>query len=216
MAPKGPRMSTVQEEMLLDFLEQHSFLARASTKLSQSLTAARRRALWDEITEALNRAGPAVKTAEHWRQSWRQICCRKRAELAHLRAGQGGTGGGQLPGSGGRVMHLLGLASAEGVGEDFFLIVRPQPQPPAGAVAAPPPVPPPSPPAAAPSPPLPPPPPAPLAAAAPSSVQLAAMSDDSSGVDSVLLGELLGEELSSVVEPGSSTCTSGSPNRRHD
>ncbi|KAK8785553.1 hypothetical protein V5799_008082 [Amblyomma americanum] len=77
-----------------------------------------------------------------------------------------------------------------------------------GAAAAPPPVPPPPPPAAAPSPPLPPPPPAPLATAALSSVQLAAMSEvvllrfhtgDSSSVDRVLLGELLGEELSSVV-----------------
>uniref|UniRef100_A0A1E1WX09 Regulatory protein zeste n=1 Tax=Amblyomma aureolatum TaxID=187763 RepID=A0A1E1WX09_9ACAR len=69
-------------------MEQHPFLALASTDLSPALTAARKRALWDELADLLNREGPAVRTADHWRHSWLQLCCRKRAEAARLRADQ--------------------------------------------------------------------------------------------------------------------------------
>lgn len=72
-APPGPRVSAAQTTLLVEFMEQHPYLARGATSLSPSMSAAHKKALWNELTAALNALGPAVKTARRWRQYWARI-----------------------------------------------------------------------------------------------------------------------------------------------
>ncbi|KAH7967936.1 hypothetical protein HPB52_004207 [Rhipicephalus sanguineus] len=62
MSAKGPRVSTVQRDMLIQFREQHPYLGRYYTEVSPRMTAARKKQLWQEIATLLNQQGPAVKS----------------------------------------------------------------------------------------------------------------------------------------------------------
>ncbi|KAL1441341.1 hypothetical protein MTO96_008614 [Rhipicephalus appendiculatus] len=53
--------------MLIQFLEQHPYLGRASTEVSPRMTSARKKQLWDEIAAQLNEQGPAIKSPPLWR-----------------------------------------------------------------------------------------------------------------------------------------------------
>ncbi|KAH7985625.1 hypothetical protein HPB52_025513 [Rhipicephalus sanguineus] len=65
MSAKGPRVSKVQRDMLIQFLEQHPYLGRSCTEVSPRMTAARKKQLWQEIATLLNQQGPA-------RHGWRR------------------------------------------------------------------------------------------------------------------------------------------------
>ncbi|KAH7933061.1 hypothetical protein HPB49_007654 [Dermacentor silvarum] len=98
---KGPRVSAAQTTLLVELMEQHPYLARGATSLSPSMSAAHKKALWNELTAALNALGPAVKTARRWRQYWARI-----VHMTKLAAQVGSekrkTGGGRLGGLEGR------------------------------------------------------------------------------------------------------------------
>ncbi|KAH7959379.1 hypothetical protein HPB49_010637 [Dermacentor silvarum] len=97
--PKGPRVSAAQTTPLVEFMEQHPYLARGATSLSPNMSAAHKKALWNELTAALNVLGPAVKTARRWRQK---------------------TGGGRLGGLEGRVMDALSRTGPGYAPVDFY------------------------------------------------------------------------------------------------
>ncbi|KAH6920656.1 hypothetical protein HPB50_028356 [Hyalomma asiaticum] len=65
-AVRGLPVPENQREMLLAFLEQYPSLAQRSFTATPYFTAADRRRLWREISEALNAEGPTQKTSEQW------------------------------------------------------------------------------------------------------------------------------------------------------
>ncbi|KAH6919836.1 hypothetical protein HPB50_029176 [Hyalomma asiaticum] len=69
---RGPCVPDNQREMLLSFLEQYPSLARRSFSATRYCTAADRRRLWNEITEALNAEGSMQKTCVQWQLWWRK------------------------------------------------------------------------------------------------------------------------------------------------
>lgn len=86
MSAKGPRVSTVQRDMLIQFLEQHPYLGRSCTEVSPRMTAARKKQLWQEIATLLNQQGPAVKSPQLWRNHWAKMVYGARKELARSRS----------------------------------------------------------------------------------------------------------------------------------
>ncbi|XP_070392599.1 uncharacterized protein [Dermacentor albipictus] len=116
----GPHVSARQRELLVSFVEEHPYLAKASCVLGQQLTAARKEELWQQVTALLNAEGPAVKTAAQWRGVWKEDVYNARRDAAALHAESSGTGGGSLPGPRGRILSLVGRASAIGVCQPFF------------------------------------------------------------------------------------------------
>ncbi|XP_054931063.1 uncharacterized protein [Dermacentor andersoni] len=116
----GPHVSERQREILVSFVEEHPYLAKASCVLGQQLTAARKEELWQQVTALLNTEGPAVKTAAQWRAVWKKDVYKARRDAAALHAESRGTGGGSLPGQRGRILSLVGRASAIGVCPPFF------------------------------------------------------------------------------------------------
>ncbi|XP_065311568.1 uncharacterized protein [Dermacentor albipictus] len=116
----GPHVSERQREILLSFVEEHPYLAKASCVLGQQLTAARKEELWQQVTALLNTEGPAVKTAAQWRGVWKKDVYKARRDAAALHAESSGTGGGSLPGPRGRILSLVGRASAIGVCPPFY------------------------------------------------------------------------------------------------
>lgn len=74
----GRQLSAQQKEILINFMEAHPYLAKASG----SLTKARKQKLWGVLAELLNEAGPAVKTVAGWRSYWRHFTSRVRSEAA--------------------------------------------------------------------------------------------------------------------------------------
>ncbi|KAH6941457.1 hypothetical protein HPB50_018215 [Hyalomma asiaticum] len=106
MATKGPRVSMTQRDILIQFIEQHPYLARAMTSLSLRLSAARKKELWDEVAGVLNQRGPAVKTSECWRNHWLKLvhaACREAARSATERTS---AGGGKVGGVDGRILDV--------------------------------------------------------------------------------------------------------------
>ncbi|KAH6946590.1 hypothetical protein HPB50_014146 [Hyalomma asiaticum] len=97
MASKGPRVSVAQRDILIEFIEQHPYLARATTSLSRRLSAARKKELWDEVAAVLNQRGTAVKTPERWRNHWSKLVHAARREAARSAAERTSTGGGKPP-----------------------------------------------------------------------------------------------------------------------
>lgn len=59
----------------------HSSLARNSTDLSEALTRADMRQLWQQLALHLNTLGPPTKSSKQWKEhwSWRVMKARKRA-----------------------------------------------------------------------------------------------------------------------------------------
>ncbi|XP_065287759.1 uncharacterized protein [Dermacentor albipictus] len=123
----GPHVSHRQKELLVSFMEEHPYLAKASCVLGPMLTVARRSELWNELAALLHMEGPAVKTAAQWRQYWKKETYSSRHDAAVLSAEQQGTGGGRLQGLRGRILTLVGRSSATGVCAPFF--VRPEQAP---------------------------------------------------------------------------------------
>ncbi|KAL1443787.1 hypothetical protein MTO96_030174 [Rhipicephalus appendiculatus] len=69
-----PRVSRAQADLLICFMEKHSNLARSAAAFTSSMGAARKVALWQEVTAALNALVPAVKTVKLWRKYWSRLC----------------------------------------------------------------------------------------------------------------------------------------------
>ncbi|KAL1483819.1 hypothetical protein MTO96_032936 [Rhipicephalus appendiculatus] len=55
-------------------MEKHPNLARRAAAFMSSMGAARKVALWQEVTVALNALVPAVKTVKLWRKYWSRLC----------------------------------------------------------------------------------------------------------------------------------------------
>ncbi|KAH7959846.1 hypothetical protein HPB49_014300 [Dermacentor silvarum] len=119
-APPGPRVSAAQTTLLLEFMEQHPYLARGATSLSPSMSAAHKKALWNELTAALNALGPAVNTARRWRQYWARIVHDLKKLAAQVGSEKRKTGGGRLGELEGRVMDVLSRTGPGYAPVDFF------------------------------------------------------------------------------------------------
>ncbi|KAH7936992.1 hypothetical protein HPB49_006995 [Dermacentor silvarum] len=119
-APAGPRVSAAQTTLLVEFMEQHPYLARGATSLSPSRSAAHKKALWNELTAALNALGPAVKTAQRWRQYWARIVHDFKKLAAQVGSEKMKTGGGRLGGLEGRVLDVLSRTGPGYAPVDFF------------------------------------------------------------------------------------------------
>ncbi|KAH6920630.1 hypothetical protein HPB50_028380 [Hyalomma asiaticum] len=111
-ANQRPRVSVAQRDILIEFIEQHPYLARATTSLSRRLSAARKKELWDEVAAVLNQRGPAVKTPERWRNHWSKLVHAARREAARSAAERTSTGGGKVGGVDGRVLDVLSRTGA--------------------------------------------------------------------------------------------------------
>ncbi|XP_054926020.1 uncharacterized protein [Dermacentor andersoni] len=107
MAAKGPRVSKQQAAILVQFIEQHPYLARASTEFSPRMTAARKNELWEEVAAVLNAQGPAVKTTSRWRNHWAKMAHKAKKEAARAASEKRATGGGKVGGVDGRVLDVL-------------------------------------------------------------------------------------------------------------
>ncbi|KAH7932823.1 hypothetical protein HPB49_003261 [Dermacentor silvarum] len=118
--PKGLRVSAAQTTLLVELMEQHPYLTRGLWRLSPSMSAAQKKALWHDLTAALNALGPAVKTARRWRQYWARIVydCKKLA--AQVGSEKRKTGGGKLGGLGGGVIEALSRTGPGYAPVDFF------------------------------------------------------------------------------------------------
>ncbi|XP_050025031.1 uncharacterized protein [Dermacentor andersoni] len=66
----GPRVSPRQMEMLLEFLNEHPYLASGSKEKTKEVEPWERERLWEEAAAKLNAKGPAVKTRYAWRKFW--------------------------------------------------------------------------------------------------------------------------------------------------
>ncbi|XP_077494309.1 uncharacterized protein LOC144104954 isoform X2 [Amblyomma americanum] len=66
----GPRVSPRQMEILLEFLNQHPYLASTSKEKSREVEPWERERLWEEAANKLNAKGPAVKSRSSWRKFW--------------------------------------------------------------------------------------------------------------------------------------------------
>lgn len=78
----GRQLSAQQNEILINFMEAHPYLAKASGSLTNSVTAARKQKLWGDLAELLNEAGPAVKTLAGWKSYWRHFTSSVRSDAA--------------------------------------------------------------------------------------------------------------------------------------
>ncbi|KAH7977552.1 hypothetical protein HPB49_002312 [Dermacentor silvarum] len=109
---KGPRVSIKQTAILLQFIEQHPYLARASTELSPRMAAARSNELWEELATILNKQGPAVKTVSRRRNHWAKLGHKTKKEAARAASEKRATGGDKVHGIHGRVLDVLGRTAA--------------------------------------------------------------------------------------------------------
>ncbi|XP_072141080.1 uncharacterized protein [Dermacentor andersoni] len=107
MAAKGPRVSKEQAAILVQFIEQHPYLARASTEFSPRMTAALKNELWEEVAAVLNAQGPAVKATSRWRNHWAKMAHKAKKEAARAASEKRATGGGKVGGVDGRVLDVL-------------------------------------------------------------------------------------------------------------
>ncbi|KAH6934119.1 hypothetical protein HPB50_020657 [Hyalomma asiaticum] len=87
---RAPCVPDNQREMLLSFLEQYPSLARRSFSATRYCTAADRRRLWNEITEALNAEGPMQKTCVQWQLWWRKQVLAARRDYRAVDEAQSG------------------------------------------------------------------------------------------------------------------------------
>ncbi|XP_070379249.1 myb-related transcription factor, partner of profilin-like [Dermacentor albipictus] len=94
-AAKGPRVSQEQTDILVQFIEQHPYLARASTEFSPRMTAARKNELWEAVAAVLNGQGPAVKSTSRWRNHWAKMAHKAKKEAARAASEKRATGGGK-------------------------------------------------------------------------------------------------------------------------
>nr|XP_054924945.1 uncharacterized protein LOC129383936 [Dermacentor andersoni] len=118
--PLGPHVSPRQRTLLVEFMEQHPWLVKGSSVLTPEVTKASKARLWRELAEILNAEGPAMKTADQWRQFWKKEVYNSRHDAAVVAAEHRGTGGGRLCGLRGRILDLVGHSSAVGVCDGFF------------------------------------------------------------------------------------------------
>ncbi|XP_075554334.1 uncharacterized protein LOC142587319 [Dermacentor variabilis] len=110
-----PHVLEVQREMVVASMEKHPQLALRSSELGLRFTVGNRRRLWQQLTDALNREGPFVKTTEQWQEWWRKQEYEAHRDAAAIAQEQRSTGGGRLPGFRGRVLQLTVTVRLHGV-----------------------------------------------------------------------------------------------------
>ncbi|KAH7955752.1 hypothetical protein HPB52_003623 [Rhipicephalus sanguineus] len=102
-----PRLSREQANVLIEFMEQHPHLERNVACFTSSMGAARKAALWAEVSAALNALGPAVKVVRHWRKYWSRLCCDGRKLARDIERKRRRTGEVRIGGVEGRVLEIL-------------------------------------------------------------------------------------------------------------
>ncbi|KAL1436367.1 hypothetical protein MTO96_049727 [Rhipicephalus appendiculatus] len=122
-ARSGRHVSLLQKEALVSFLEDHPALARPSSELGGTCSAHQRQSLWEEVATMLNGMGPATKEAAGWRRFWNDLVAQFKKDSAVVSDATTGTGGGKLPGLGGKVLSLIGRDCVVGCAPSLFLEV---------------------------------------------------------------------------------------------
>ncbi|XP_075740830.1 uncharacterized protein LOC142787110 isoform X3 [Rhipicephalus microplus] len=107
------RVSEAQRAIVLAFMEEHPQLAAKAIELGHGFTDPGR--LWQELSDALNREGPAHKKPDEWQAWWGRQVHEARRDAAAIKEAQTGTGGGRLPSFRGRILQLTGMARFSGV-----------------------------------------------------------------------------------------------------
>ncbi|KAG0434237.1 hypothetical protein HPB47_019247 [Ixodes persulcatus] len=116
-----PRVSSIQLDILISFMEDHPQLARACTELTAEFTRDRRTLWWAELVRRLNSQGPANKTRAEWQQFWGAKVRVAKSKAGILNEDGRGTGGGPPRGSPltpeeERILGILGVDTVQGCG----------------------------------------------------------------------------------------------------
>ncbi|KAL1444793.1 hypothetical protein MTO96_045401 [Rhipicephalus appendiculatus] len=122
-ARSGQHVSLLQKEALVSFLEDHPALARPSSELGGTCSAHQRQSLWEEVANMLNCMGHATKEAAGWRRFWNDLVAQFKKDSAVVSDATTGTGGGKLPGLGGKVLSLIGRDCVVRCAPSLFLEV---------------------------------------------------------------------------------------------
>ncbi|KAG0435905.1 hypothetical protein HPB47_018249 [Ixodes persulcatus] len=94
-----PRVSSIQLNILISFMEDHPQLAKACTELTAEFTRDRRTLWWAELVRRHNSQGPAYKTRAEWQQFWGAKVRVAKSKAGILSEDGRGTGGGPPRGS---------------------------------------------------------------------------------------------------------------------
>ncbi|KAL1445617.1 hypothetical protein MTO96_044916 [Rhipicephalus appendiculatus] len=85
----------------------------------------------------LNSMGPATKEAAGWRRFWNDLVAQFKRDSAVVSDATTGTGGGKLPGLGGKVLSLFGRDCVVGCAPSLFLeVLTVEPQQPTNTTEA--------------------------------------------------------------------------------
>ncbi|KAG0445000.1 hypothetical protein HPB47_005791, partial [Ixodes persulcatus] len=102
------RASPAQVEALLGFMEEFPDLGRGASVIFKD-------ALFYQLVQELNAAGPTVKTTKRWQRFWASLVSTAKRKAADF-SSSGGPGGNVVPGDVGRIVSIIGHDAVEGCG----------------------------------------------------------------------------------------------------
>ncbi|KAM7315074.1 hypothetical protein ISCGN_004857 [Ixodes scapularis] len=117
--PAGPRVTQVQCELMVAFMEEHSSLVNAATNLGPGETFEPRRSLWRSLAALLNGAGRPQRDVRGWKKYWCERKKHAKDRARHVELDAQRTGGGKtivrpLTDLEARIASLLGLNAIRG------------------------------------------------------------------------------------------------------
>ncbi|XP_036320393.1 uncharacterized protein LOC118734818 [Rhagoletis pomonella] len=86
----GKHKNSVQNSIIVEFMENNPDIAKGYTKRDKALV----NALWQELSNSLNSAGPPQKDANGWKKAWTEWKSEIRKILSHNKNEARATGGG--------------------------------------------------------------------------------------------------------------------------
>ncbi|XP_058974912.1 uncharacterized protein LOC131801007 [Musca domestica] len=113
----GKHKNSTQNAIILEFMEKYPDLAKGFTKCDKPKVDA----LWQQLSESLNSAGPSQNDVNGWKKKWTEWKSEVKRKMAQNKAESRATGGGpyakhQLTANEEAIVRLCGIAqSVEGV-----------------------------------------------------------------------------------------------------